>query len=96
MRLFLITAAFILAPVLAQAQMFCGDHTQMTSSLDRKYGEARRGSGLSGPGALFEVWTSGTTGTWTILVTTPNGLACVVASGTVWHEEAIAIVGKGT
>ncbi len=95
MRKFLITTAVIFAPVLAQAQMVCGDRAIMAHLLAEKYGETRQGSGLAGPGALFEVWTSSATGTWTILKATPNGLACVVASGTGWRDEPVAIFGKG-
>jgi len=50
------------------------------------YEEARRAVGLSGSGgstatAIVEVWGNEETGTWTITVTTPNGLTCLVASG---------------
>ena len=69
------------APPVAHAQSGCGDRNAMVEQLSRTYGEARKGAGLAGQTALFEVWASNATGSWTILKTTPNGMACVVAAG---------------
>jgi len=35
------------------------------------------------------------TGTWTITLTTPNGLTCLVASGQSWEELAEALPPDG-
>ncbi len=75
------------APPAAQAQLACGERTAMVERLSRTYGEARKGAGLAGQTALFEVWASNATGTWTILKTAPNGLACVVAAGENWRDD---------
>jgi len=74
------------APPVAEAQLSCGDRNAMVEQLSRTYGEIRQGAGLAGQAALFEVWASNATGTWTILKTTPNGVACVVAVGENWHD----------
>ncbi len=75
------------APPAAQAQSGCGDRNAMVEQLSRTYGEMRKGAGLAGQTALFEVWASNATGTWTILKTTPNGIACVIAVGENWHDD---------
>ena len=80
-----------LAASAAQAQMACGTRDAVVAKLDKGYGEVRRGKGLAGSTAIFEVWASKKTGTWTILKTTPNGLTCIVALGDNWHDELVAI-----
>jgi hypothetical protein len=76
------------APPFAQAQMACGTRDSVVESLGKKYGEVRRGGGLTGSTAIFEIWASEATGTWTILKTTPNGMACIMAVGEGWHDDA--------
>ncbi len=86
-------AAVITATVIAslwfaaasQAQINCGTRDSVVEELDLKYSETQRGYGLTGSTAIFEVWASEKTGSWTILKTTPNGLTCVIAVGENWH-----------
>ena len=75
------------APPAAHAQRSCGDRKSMVEQLSRTYGEARKGAGLVGQTAFFEVWASDVTGTWTILKTSPNGMTCLIASGKNWHDD---------
>ncbi len=74
------------APV--QAQMTCGTRDSIIAQIIDRYGEVRRGFGLSGPAAIFEIWASEATGTWTILKTTPDGLSCVMVVGDGWQDDA--------
>ncbi len=67
--------------------MVCGARDSVVAALGEKYGEVRRGGGLAGPTAIFEIWASEATGTWTILKTTPNGLTCVMAVGDGWQDD---------
>ena len=88
----LTTSALILGmaaigPPDAQAQVACGTRDSIVAKLGDKYGEVRRGGGLAGPTAIFEIWASEATGTWTILKTTPNGLTCIMAVGDGWHDD---------
>ena len=75
-------------PPVAQAQMVCGTRDSVVANLGDKYGEVRRGAGLTGTTAIFEIWASEATGTWTILKTTPNGITCVMAVGEGWQDDA--------
>lgn len=81
-------ALFIAFPVVAQAQMACGTRDAVVAKLGDKYGEVRRGGGLAGPTAIYEIWASDETGSWTILKTTPDGFACVMAVGEGWQDDA--------
>jgi hypothetical protein len=50
------------------------------------YGETRQSIGLGANNQVVEVFASTETGTWTITVTTPNGLTCLVASGQAYES----------
>ena len=43
--------------------------------------------GLTNVGALIELLTSDDGETWTIIYTKPNGMSCLVASGSYWLER---------
>ena len=79
----------------ARAQMACGTRDSVVAKLGDKYGEVRRGGGLAGSTAIFEIWASEATGSWTILKTTPDGLTCVMAVGDGWHDEAGKAIAAG-
>lgn len=73
-------------PAAAQNRMNCGVRDSLVARLAEKYGEQQTGAGLGGANAMLEVWTSPETGTWTILLTRPNGVSCIVAAGRHWRE----------
>ena len=72
----------------------CGDRDAIVERLEAKWGETFTGGGMQSASAVFEVWMSEDSGTWTILKTSSNGMACVMATGTNWMvgetEKAIA------
>ncbi len=69
----------------AQAQMACGTRDSVVEKLGEKYGETRRGGGLSGA-VIIEVWALDD-GTFTILLTYPSGMSCILAVGDGWHDD---------
>ena len=75
---------FIAAPALAQ--FFCGPHEDIVKSLFKELAETRVSSGLDEAGQLIEVFAS-QEGGWTLLITRPDGVSCVVAVGEAWHNE---------
>ena len=79
----ILIAAALIAPALAQAQSQnnCGNREVVVDRLSSKYGESRQSIGMAPKGRVVEVFASLETGTWTITVTTPNGITCLVASG---------------
>ena len=82
----LILGMAAVGPPDAQAQVACGTRDSVIAKLGEKYGEVRRGAGLAGPTAIYEIWASEATGTWTILKTTAEGLTCVMAVGDGWQD----------
>ncbi len=84
----LLAALIALYGAPAAAQIACGTRDIVVEKLDRKYGETRRGGGLSGPTMVFEIWASDKPPyTWTILKTAPNGWACIMAVGEGWQPD---------
>lgn len=70
----------------AQAQQICGPRDEIVTRLDRKYQEYRRSSGVAFNGHFVEVFAADR-GTWTIIVSQPNGVSCVLAGGDHWQRD---------
>ena len=68
----------------ASAQQVCMDRSELSSLLGQRYAETRVARGLSDRGRMIEVFASGDGATWTMVVTTPQGHSCIVASGEGW------------
>lgn len=68
-------------PALAQSAANCAQRQQVIARLASTYGETRQSIGLGANNQVVEVFASLETGTWTITVTMPSGLTCLVASG---------------
>lgn len=69
----------------------CADRTLIVERLSNKYGETRQSAGLNQNNGMVEVFASSETGTWTILVTMPNGKSCLMAAGKAWQGESASI-----
>lgn len=68
----------------AQTQAPCANRDQIVARLEAGYGETLQSMGLNQNSSLLEVYASEETGTWTILVTRPDGIACLIAAGQMW------------
>jgi hypothetical protein len=66
----------------------CAMRQQVLDRLATAYGETRQSIGLGESNQVVEVFASTETGTWTITVTNPNGLTCLVASGQAFEDVA--------
>ena len=53
----------------------------MIERLADRYGEGRESVALDASGRMVETFANIETGSWTIAVTLPNGIACLIASG---------------
>ena len=73
----------------------CALRTDVTERLAATYGETRKGIGIARQGAVMEIYASDETGSWTIIVTLPDGMACLVASGQSYEALADALPPKG-
>ncbi|WP_343563139.1 hypothetical protein [Kiloniella sp. b19] len=70
----------------AHAQQQCGDRGQVIELLSDRYSEQREALGVTNRGALIEVLTNEQKGTWTIIVTSPKGVSCLMAAGDGWKR----------
>ncbi|MCR8827408.1 hypothetical protein [Pseudosulfitobacter koreensis] len=73
----------------------CGPRALVVDRLATTYGETRQSMGLGTGNQVIEVFASSETGTWTITVTTPAGMTCLVASGQAFEELAEALPAPG-
>jgi hypothetical protein len=81
-------------PALAQSQ--CGLRAAVIEHLAVKFGETRRSVGLAANSTVMETFASDATGTWTITVTTPQGMTCLIASGQAFEVVVESLPRKGT
>lgn len=64
----------------------CHRHDFIANMLANKYQEHPIAFGLDSDGGMVEIFTSPDGGTWTILVTGPNGQSCIVSAGRNWDN----------
>ena len=65
----------------------CDQRDKVLRILQQKYGESPVAIGVTHNGGLVEVLTTGNGNTWSIIVTTPQGMSCLVAAGEGWRSE---------
>ncbi len=92
-------AGIVLSATPANAQMsggplVCGKRSDMIRQLGEKYGETRRSFGLAGGSGVVELYASEETGSWTILLTNPQGTACMMAAGQAFQIEPVRAAGS--
>ncbi len=80
----LVSGLALLTASPATAQAVCGPHGEVVKKLEGDFKEARAGLGLAGNGGLVELYVS-EKGGWSVLVTRPNGMTCLVAAGENWE-----------
>lgn len=73
----------------------CGERATVVQRLADGYGETRQSIGIGANNAVVEVFASQDSGSWTITVTAPGGLTCLVASGQAFETLAEALPAKG-
>lgn len=75
----------------ATAQQVCGPHEVAKDQLEKRFDEKVVGRGLANSGKqMFELFVS-ENGTWTVVVSQPRGLSCVLASGESWQHVPLVI-----
>lgn len=83
-------AALVMVPPGATAQedesMQCAARGNLLEILNSQYDETARAIGVISEEAVLEVFVSKESGTWTVLITDPDGLSCVLAAGQDWEE----------
>ena len=89
-------AALAAAPLqTAQAQGgLCGKRDQVISQLKSVHGEIRMSVGLQQNARVMETYANVETGSWTIIVSSPTGVACLVAAGEAFQASAEDVAQK--
>lgn len=64
----------------------CANRGDALAHLLKKYSEAPVAMGLASNGGVLEVLSSKTGTSWTIIVTMPNGVSCMLATGVDWES----------
>lgn len=85
----------VLFPLPVHAQPLCGDRDDIVSRLDNGYQEHVTALGISGTGGVVELFTS-EKGSWTLLMTHPGGVSCLIAAGDSWETLPVPVKGEGT
>lgn len=98
------TRLFLAAFLLLATPAFAGQHGGPTcdirhrvmAQLEHKYFEKPVALGLANNGSVIEVLTTKDGRTWTIVITLPNGMTCLVAAGEDWESFPKTYRGKQT
>ncbi len=97
MRGRIVTLALLAAMVstTATAQTMCRERDEFVTQLNKGFSEAPVAMGLAANGSVVEVLASDS-GSWTIMITMPNGVSCVVATGESWQDVEKVAMGPNT
>ncbi len=79
----------------AETQPQCAPRANVLAQLAQTYGETRQSMGLAANNMVMEMFASAASQSWTIIVTTPQGETCLVASGQGYEAMADELPAKG-
>ncbi|MGP1395108.1 MAG: hypothetical protein ACTS3R_06315 [Inquilinaceae bacterium] len=71
----------------------CGDRTAIMTQLQDKFSEQPVSIGLDSQGRMIEVLAA-PSGTWTILMTMPTGVSCLIGSGLNFEQMPLVAEAK--
>lgn len=92
----LVVALLTAAPSVSLGQVAaCDERDSVLEHLASKYGESRIAWGVANGGQLVEVLSSGEDGTWTVIITGRDGIACAIAAGQDWRSYEPQPKGEG-
>jgi len=90
-RIAFLTAAavsiFTMAGTAAAGQPVCSARRDIVAKLAQDFREEPASAALTNDGHLLEVLKSNNDSTWSILLTAPNGVSCLVAAGESWQDK---------
>jgi hypothetical protein len=76
------------SPAAAQSRN-CGERERVIEMLASTYGEVRQIIGLAANDQMMEVFANPESGSWTITVTLPSGIICLLASGMAFEHTPV-------
>ena len=87
-------AGLILATQAGFAAPRCAVRSTVVTELADRYRESRKGIGMAANNGVLEVFASDA-GSWTITVTLPSGMTCLLATGQGWEALADELPARG-
>jgi len=79
-------------PASAQTVVPCGERTEIIKQLSNQFSETPVSMGLTNDGSVLEMFVSKDR-TFTVAVTRPTGITCLIATGGNWEKLNAALVG---
>lgn len=86
-------SAMLAGPALSQSYP-CAPRDEIVTSLTAEFGERQKAMGLQQGENLMEIFASEESGSFTVLVTDPEGESCVVAMGSNWTDAMAQEAGQ--
>ncbi len=69
-----------------RAQPVCMPHDELTKRLYATFAEAPAANAIANNGALVELFASRDRSSWTLAMTRPGGMSCVLVAGQEWNH----------
>ncbi len=69
-----------------RAQPVCMPHDEFTEQLYAKFAEAPAANAIANNGALVELFATHDRSSWTLAMTRPGGMSCVLVAGEAWNR----------
>ena len=91
-----LAVAHALAAAPALADDVCFPRAEVVQSLLNNYDEQPAAAGLAESGHVYEVLVSADGETWSLLITNPDGVTCMVAAGREWMALTRQVEGEGS
>jgi hypothetical protein len=92
-KISVIASAFVAVAVFAgtasASPVYCGPRKAMLTKLVNSLHQQPSSVALTSDGQLLEVLKSDTDLAWVILITSPEGLSCIIAEGDNWQSKKI-------
>jgi hypothetical protein len=82
------------APSPAAAQTVCAEHAEVVKELGARHAETPIALGLAANGGVIEVFSTGDGSTWTMVITMPDGMTCMMAAGESWETLPANVPGS--
>lgn len=80
----LLAFPFVAEPAFGQTA--CSERESMSVELEKTFDETLTAFGLTPDGKVVEVHVSPESGSWTMLISFPDGMSCVSAFGSGWQQ----------
>lgn len=87
----LVLGGLVAAGSASAEEKLCGNRQSIFAQLSKDFGEEPSGTGMSANGGMVELLTSAN-GSWTLVMSYPNGATCLIAAGDNWEVKPRAEV----